>query len=239
MSKPQHLNLHVRYLAAPKPFVDPHAAPSETLQSVKARVLTAFDLKEIQDANQTVLYFLYKEDQKLENLALTLGELAGDHHELKLRLVQQIVQGDDERDLDAKCFDADLTEAGETEEAARWEVVAQARLELTVRMSPKREPKESYVARLRWDRYPANPPSLKFLDGGGSETSAAAWPQCAGFRPTAYDACVNWTREGMALHPEWRTGAATRWDPSGNGVLRVLNLVQEALDFQYTGRFRP
>lgn len=238
MNTPQ-INVHVRYLAAPKPFVDPHASPGETLQSLKARVLTAFDLKEIQDSNQTVLYFLYKEDQKLENLTLTLAELLENHHELKLRLVQQIVQGDDENDLDSKCFFADLDEAMHTEQAMRWELRQRARLEMIVGLAPKKEPAESFIVRLRWDRYPGNPPSLKFLDASGSESNPAAWPQCPGFRPTALDACVNWTREGMNLHPEWRNSGSTRWDPSGNAVLRALNLLQETLDFQYSGRFRP
>jgi len=234
-----HINVHVRYLAAPKPFVDSHADPAETVQQLKVRVLGAFELKEIQDANQTVLYFLYKEDQKLENLSVTLGELAGNHHELKLRLVQQIVQGEDDSDLDAKCFSADLAEAMDTEEGKRWNVRKQARLEITVALASKKDAAEPYIACLRWDRYPGNPPSLKFVDGNGSESNPAAWPQCPGFRPTALDACVNWTREGMNLHPDWRNAAATRWDPSGNAILRVLNLLQEALDYQYGGRFRP
>lgn len=91
--QPKEINVHVRYPAAPKPYVDPHAKPEETLQSLKSRVLQAFELKEIEDGNQTVLYFLYKEDQKLENLTVTLAQLVGEHHEIKLRLVQQIVQG--------------------------------------------------------------------------------------------------------------------------------------------------
>lgn len=233
------INVHVRYPAASKPFVDPHTQPEEALQSLKARVLVAFELQEIQDGNQTVLYFLYKEDQKLENLSMTVGQLAGEHHELKLRLVQQIVQGDIATEVDTKCFAADLEEVLASEVAMlRWEIKVTGPLETQVGMVSVKEPAERYVARFRWDRYPANPPSLKFLDLNGSDSNAIAWPQCLGFRPSALDACVNWTREGMALHPEWRGAPATRWDPSGNALLRALNLLQDTLDYQYGGRFR-
>ncbi len=235
---PKEINVHVRYVAAPKPFVDPRAKPEETLQSLKSRVLQAFELKEIQDGNQTVLYFLYKEDQKLENLTVTLAQLVGEHHELKLRLVQQIVQGDSVMEVDAKCFSADLAEVLLVDVATRWEISQTGTLDVQVRIASIKEPAERYLACLRWDRYPGNPPSLKFLDSSGSESNPTAWPQCAGFRPTAFDACVNWTREGMALHPEWRGAPATRWDSSGNALFRALNLLQDTLDYQYGGRFR-
>ena len=233
------LNLQVRYVAATKPFVEPHASPDETLQSVKAKVLAAFDLKEIQDGNQTILYFLYKDDKKLENLSITLGQLAEDAHELKLRLVQQIVQGDGVAQLDLKCFEADLAEVRATEEVKRWDIKQTPdSIEITVCVSSIKELAEIYIARLRWDRYPANPPSLKFVDANGTENNPRAWPQCAGFRPASLDACVNWTREGFGLHPDWAKAPATRWDPRGNALFRALNLLQQTLDLSNSGRFK-
>ncbi len=87
------LTVTVRYIAATKPFQDNNASRDETLASLKARVMDAFGLKETQDANQQVLYWLYEEDTKLEDLSRTLGAIAGDKNHLKLRLVQQIIQG--------------------------------------------------------------------------------------------------------------------------------------------------
>lgn len=142
-------------------------------------------------------------------------------------------------EVDAKCFSADLVEVLVTDEAKRWGIEKTGELEVQVSLGTIKEPTERYLARLRWDLYPGNPPSLKFLDSNGSESNPVAWPQCAGFRPTSLDACVNWTREGMAVHPEWRGAPATRWDPSGNGLFRALNLLQDTLDYQYSSRFRP
>lgn len=90
---PDVINVQVRYPAAPKPFIDPRAQASETVGHLKARVLAAFEISETQTPDQQVLFFLYLEDQKLENLQQTLEQLAGRDRVLKLRLVQQIVQG--------------------------------------------------------------------------------------------------------------------------------------------------
>jgi hypothetical protein len=57
-------------------------------------VLVAFDLAEGQnEEGNTVTYTLYHEKTPLENLNQTLGEVAGHHHELTLKLGQQITQG--------------------------------------------------------------------------------------------------------------------------------------------------
>jgi hypothetical protein len=40
-----------------------------------------------------VTYTLFHDKKPLENLDEKLGEVAGHHHELKLKLVQQITQG--------------------------------------------------------------------------------------------------------------------------------------------------
>lgn len=238
--EPKKLEVTVRYPAAAKPFVDPSADPQETLASLKARVLEAFHLKETQDPNQSILYFLYHDDEKLEDLSQTLGRIAGDKHALKLKLVQQIIQGDDGIvALDLQCFAADLEEVALTDEARRWEIKHEGKLNIQVFVQPRRDSNERFLARLEWDRYPKNPPSLKFLDPeNGTATNPRAWPQCAGFRPASLDACVNWTREGHALHPEWSNTPATRWDSTGNALFRALNCLQDTLDLQYQGRFR-
>lgn len=206
------LEVNVRYPAAAKPFVDPKANPQETLASLKARVLDAFHLKETQDQNQSILYFLYHEDVKLEDLSQTLGQIAGDKHALKFKLVQQIIQGDDGVvTLDEQFFAADLEEVLTTEEATRWQIKHDGKLSIQVFVRPRGDLNDGYLAVLRWDRYPKNPPSLKFLDpANGSTSNPRAWPQCAGFRPASLDTCVNWTREGHALHPEWSNASATR-----------------------------
>jgi hypothetical protein len=84
------LNVVVHYIAAPEPFHDHAASRSETVGHLKARVLTAFGLTE--NGNQTV-YTLYHDTQPLNNLNMTLGEVAGDKHSLQLKLDQQVTQG--------------------------------------------------------------------------------------------------------------------------------------------------
>jgi hypothetical protein len=239
--EPKKFEVMVRYPAATRPFVDPHADPQETLASLKARVLKAFQLEEIQDPNQTIQYFLYDEkDTKLENLSLTLADIADGKHVIKLKLVQQIIQGDEGGvTLDEMCFAADLEAVLATEEAARWKIQHSKKLCIEVLLHSAKCPEELYLARLEWDFYPKNPPSLKFLDpSNGSTSNPRAWPQCSGFRPESLDSCVSWTREGHGLHPEWVNAPATRWDPTGNALFRALNCLQDTLDLDYRGRFQ-
>ncbi len=84
----------VHYVAAAEPFKDAYADRSETVGHLKARVLLAFGLTEgPTPEGSTVSYTLYHQKTPLENLQQTLGDLAGEHHELELKLVQQITQG--------------------------------------------------------------------------------------------------------------------------------------------------
>jgi len=88
------LRVVVHYIAAAKPFEDAHADRSETVGRLKACVLLAFGLTEgPMPVGSTVSYTLYHHKTPLENLQQTLGELAGEHRELELNLVQQIIQG--------------------------------------------------------------------------------------------------------------------------------------------------
>ena len=236
-----HIEVTVRYPAVTHPFVDPKADPADSLGHLKARVLLAFGLEETHGPGGSTLYFLYHGDQKLENLNQTLAEIAGSHHELKLKLVQQIVQGEsDDKKLDAMCLANDFAAVVETDDAKRWKLtLSKSLLEVRVAMSPAPGPKEEFLARLLWGRYPHEAPSLKFVDPAtDSITNPNAWPQCAGFRPSSLDACVSWTKEGYGLHPEWIAASATKWDSSGNPLFRVLNILQDTLDYQYSERFK-
>ena len=87
------LRVDVHYVAAEDSFKS-EAKPDETVGHLKNRVLVAFDLAEGQapDGNTTT-YTLYHDKHPLENPNQTLGELAGHHHELRLKVVQQITQG--------------------------------------------------------------------------------------------------------------------------------------------------
>ena len=78
---------------------------------------------------------------------------------------------------------------------------------------------------------------LKFRDPEtGRLDMKIAWPQVPGFRPDTLDACVNWVQEGFITHPEWRNDPKTRWDGSGNALLRILEQIQELLDWHFGGR---
>jgi hypothetical protein len=90
---PAHLEISIRFPAATKPFVDPHASRTETVGALKVRVLAAFAVSENSGPDGQTLYFLYYGDARLEDSSQTLGEIAGDKHALKLKLVQQLIQG--------------------------------------------------------------------------------------------------------------------------------------------------
>lgn len=92
MAKPT-LNVTVTYPAAGKPFQEKSASPAETLGSLKTRVLTKFGLKEGEEAGNQVTYVLMKDKDRLEDLTVTLGAIAGNAAALSLKLSQQIVQG--------------------------------------------------------------------------------------------------------------------------------------------------
>lgn len=92
--KEKTLQVIVHYVAAEEPFKDKDADRNETVGQLKQRVLTEFGLVEGQtpDGNITT-YTIYHHKTAVENMAQTLGDLAGDDKTLQLRLVQQITQG--------------------------------------------------------------------------------------------------------------------------------------------------
>ncbi len=88
------LRVVVHYVAAAEPFKDEHADRSETVGHLKTRVLDAFGLTEGPTPEGAVVsYTLYHHKTALENPNQTLGELAGEHRDLELKLVQQLTQG--------------------------------------------------------------------------------------------------------------------------------------------------
>ncbi len=134
-------------------------------------------------------------------------------------------------------LDEDLAKVQDLPEAARWTIERVGPLEIWVTLSPAGSPADRFQARLLWSVYPVQAPSLKFRDPvAGRLDQPSAWPQASGLRPGSLDACVNWTAEGLALHPEWQGDPKYRWDPRGNVVLKVLRLLQETLDESYQGR---
>jgi hypothetical protein len=133
----------------------------------------------------------------------------------------------------------DFAEAADAPEAQRWKLKVSGDLEVCVILSPESACEEQFQARLSWNKYPDEPPSLKFRDPAtGSITSPQAWPLARGFRPQSLDACVNWCAEGFALHPEWKNDPRLKWNASGNPLLWVIRQLQEELDHYYQGRFR-
>lgn len=142
-------------------------------------------------------------------------------------------------ELSKLCLEADIAEIETSPESSRWTLKLGDQLEVLALMSPYTAPSERFQARLLWTEYPGSPPSLKFRDPNtGDLSNSRTWPQCPGYRPASLDACVHWTAEGQALHPEWRSAPATRWNADGNALFRVLCFLQDALDFTYSGRFQ-
>ena len=143
-------------------------------------------------------------------------------------------------DFELALFDEELLGVRSLPEASRWELERDVNvpLGLFAVMHPKSNPAELYKAHLRWGNIFA-PPSLKFADlSSGAENVASAWPQCFGFRPGSFDACLPWTAEGHALHPEWANSSKNSF-PKVDAPLQfaLLNL-QNSLDKTYSGRGR-
>lgn len=141
-------------------------------------------------------------------------------------------------DLEFSLFEQELVEVRELPEASRWllERDGSASLGLLVTMHPSGNPAELYLARIRW-RSLFEPASLKFLKRDtGADNDPTAWPQCRGFRPAQLDACVSWTAEGHALHPEWASSPKAAFKAPERPVQCVLLLLQSELDASYAGR---
>jgi hypothetical protein len=91
----QHETLHVevRYLAVKDPYKDPSAKSSETLGTLKARVLRHFGLEEGNVDGGRKEYFLVYEGTQLTELSITLGDLAKGKRHLEMKLIEHFTQG--------------------------------------------------------------------------------------------------------------------------------------------------
>lgn len=139
--------------------------------------------------------------------------------------------------LDEMNFQDDFDECSTVLDSNRWTLVKAGPLEVYATVYPASKPEEKFQARFLWEKYSNDAPSMKFRDPEtGRLDLASAWPVVRGFRPTSFDACVNWTREGLALHKEWVTDPKFRWDPSGNALLKVLRFLVSELDDHFQGR---
>jgi hypothetical protein len=88
------LNVTVTYVAAKEPFKQKDVSRTETVKALKAEVLNAFGLVEGPGGDgKTFTYTLFHGKTPLEDPNQTLGDLAGDKHELELKLTQQVTQG--------------------------------------------------------------------------------------------------------------------------------------------------
>jgi len=87
------LNLHVRYLASPKPYVDPKALLTETLGELKPVVLKYFGLVEGPVDGGRKEYAFSAHGVIQSNMSETLGNLAQGKHQLELKLLEQFIQG--------------------------------------------------------------------------------------------------------------------------------------------------
>lgn len=105
-----------------------------------------------------------------------------------------------------------------------------------ITLHPRTARDETYYARIAWQSYPHEPPSVKFADGvRGSLSVTNAWPVIPGYRPSSFDICKPFTAEGFKLHPGWERGAE-RWPTDGNPFLWVVQVLQYDLDNHYGGR---
>lgn len=87
------LVLRVRYLASPKPYIDPKAPLTETLGTLKPVVLSHFGLVEGPVDGGRKEYAFSAHGVIQSDLTETLGHLAHGKHELELKLLEQFIQG--------------------------------------------------------------------------------------------------------------------------------------------------
>jgi len=132
-------------------------------------------------------------------------------------------------------FDA-LPSDGDRSPGDRWSARLVGPREVHVDLVPVTQQGELFRARLFWDQYPDAAPSIVFCDvASGRSDVPRAWPTGGPFRPMT-GLCVNYTREGFALHPEWVRDPRLRWRTDGNVLLKVVRLLQDDLDNYYSGR---
>jgi len=141
-------------------------------------------------------------------------------------------------ELELALFNEELQAVRSLPEASRWQLERDdsVPLGLFVTMHPIAKPTELYKARIRWTDY-FGPFSLKFIDiDTGLDNNPKAWPKCFGFRPGSLDACLPWTAEGQALHPEWKNSPTQCFPKVDAPMQHALLRIQFSLDESYEGR---
>jgi hypothetical protein len=144
-------------------------------------------------------------------------------------------------DFELICFEDEMVKVRGLPEAGRWKLGRDESvpLGLTVELHSIKAPTDLYLARFRWANY-FQAPSLKFLHRqSGADNDPSAWPLCTGFRPTSLDACVAWTMEGHAVHPDWAGSPRAAFVPPEAPMQSALLNLQHVLDTTYTGRWSP
>lgn len=103
-------------------------------------------------------------------------------------------------------------------------------------INPEATNQKPYYVLVKWTRYPAQPPSVKFATAVRGELNVtSAWPQIPGYRPGAFDICMPFTAEGFSVHPEWCT-TSDAWRDTGNPFLWVAEILQRDLKTRCEGR---
>lgn len=141
-------------------------------------------------------------------------------------------------ELEQALFEEELQEVRSLQEAIRWQIERDEAvpLGLFATMHPITKPTELYKARIRWTDY-FGPFSLKFVSmATGADSDPTAWPRCFGFRPTSFDACLPWTAEGHALHPEWKNSVTQGFPKVEVPMQHALLRLQLTMDNSYEGR---
>ncbi len=103
-------------------------------------------------------------------------------------------------------------------------------------LHPRSAQTEEYIARIEWFSYPYEPPSIQFaIHIRGSIRDRRAWPKITGYRAASFDICRPMSREGYALHPEWKRGS-NAWIADGNPFLWVVQMMHFHINNDYQGR---
>lgn len=141
-------------------------------------------------------------------------------------------------ELELALFEQELDAMSDVPESKRWQLERDntVSLGLHVVMHPLSHPEELYKVRVHWSDY-FGPFSMRFIQmQTGADNDPTAWPKCFGFRPTSFDACLPWTAEGHALHPEWKNSPTNGFPNVELPMHFALLQIQLSLDTSYEGR---
>ena len=88
------VELQVRYAPAPKPLIDHHPDPSETIGALRERAKTFFGVTDTTLPNgDRILFYLIFGRERLENDAATVASVVGGDPAPHFQLAKQHIQG--------------------------------------------------------------------------------------------------------------------------------------------------